>query len=56
VGADPYRWYLDMKRTRPLHTSGFGMGVERFICWLAGHDDIRDCQILPRLYGVDIVP
>lgn len=56
VAADPYSWYLEMKRARPLLTSGFGMGVERFICWLAGHDDIRDCQVLPRLYGVDIVP
>lgn len=56
VAAEPYQWYLDMKRVQPIRTSGFGMGVERFICWLAGHDDIRDCQVLPRLYGVDIIP
>lgn len=56
VASEPYQWYLDMKRVQPIRTSGFGMGVERFVCWLAGHDDIRDCQVLPRLYGVDIIP
>ena len=56
VSVEPYHWYIEMKRTRPILTSGFGMGVERFLLWLSGHDDIRDCQILPRLYGVDIVP
>jgi asparaginyl-tRNA synthetase len=56
VSPEQYEWYLNMKKTRPLHTSGFGMGIERFILWLTGHDDIRDCQILPRLNGIPIVP
>ena len=56
VPPEDYEWYITMKKQRPMHTSGFGMGVERFILWLTGHDDIRDCQILPRLNGLNIVP
>jgi aspartyl/asparaginyl-tRNA synthetase len=56
VSPEGYEWYINMKKLRPLHTSGFGMGVERFILWLVEHDDIRDCQILPRLNGLNIIP
>lgn len=51
-----YDWYLKMKEIYPLKTSGFGMGIERFILWLTKQDDIRDCQILPRFKGKNIVP
>lgn len=56
VETDPYQWYLDMKSAYPMQTSGFGMGVERFLQWVLGHQDIRDLQILPRFNGVSIVP
>lgn len=56
VPPEDYEWYITMKKQRPMHTSGFGMGVERFILWLTGHNDIRDCQILPRLNGLNIIP
>ncbi|MBE6447961.1 MAG: asparaginase [Alphaproteobacteria bacterium] len=45
---DGYQWYYDMKKSFPLQTSGFGMGIERFILWLLNHDDIRDCMLLIR--------
>ncbi|MER5853703.1 asparagine synthetase A [Streptomyces sp. NPDC002012] len=56
VSEDPYGWYLAMRERRPLHTSGFGMGVERFLMWALDHHDIRDLQILTRVNGVDCVP
>ena len=56
VAAEDYDWYSTMKKVHPLHTSGFGLGVERYILWLIGHDDIRDCQILPRLNGINVIP
>jgi asparaginyl-tRNA synthetase len=56
VESAPYQWYLDMKRSYPMQTSGFGMGVERFLQWVLGHQDIRDLQILPRFNGIPIVP
>jgi len=52
VSSEPYGWYIYMKEKYPLQTSGFGMGVERFFLWLLKHDDIRDCQLLPRFNGI----
>ena len=37
-------------------TSGFGMGIERFLAWVLRHDDIRDMQILPRVNGKAVIP
>lgn len=51
-----YAWYVSLKNSWPLRTSGFGMGIERFLMWLLRHDDIRDMQIFPRQNGRDIVP
>ncbi len=56
VSENEYKWYIEMKDEYPMQTSGFGMGVERFILWLTKKDDIRDCQILPRFLGQDIIP
>lgn len=56
VRSEEYSWYIEMKNKYPMKTSGFGMGIERFILWLIKHDDIRDCQILPRFNGINIVP
>lgn len=53
VSEEPYEWYIYMKEKYPIQTSGFGMGIERFILWLLKHDDIRDCQLLPRFNGVE---
>jgi uncharacterized protein DUF4145 len=35
-------------RTVPMRTSGFGLGIERFLLWVLGHDDIRDIPLVPR--------
>lgn len=56
VSVDEYRWYVEMKDQRPMLTSGFGMGIERFLMWIMKHEDIRDLQILPRFNGVSIEP
>ena len=31
------------------------MGIERYILWLTNQRDIRDCQILPRFNGKEII-
>jgi aspartyl/asparaginyl-tRNA synthetase len=56
VSPDGYSWYTQMKNHKPLLTSGFGLGVERFFMWLTGATDIRDCEILVRRYGKNIAP
>jgi aspartyl/asparaginyl-tRNA synthetase len=49
VPEHEYAWYVDMKQEMPLRTSGFGMGVERFLMWVLHHDDIRDIPLVSRV-------
>ncbi|MEV0123771.1 asparagine synthetase A [Streptomyces sp. NPDC050703] len=56
VAEEDYAWYLRMRELRPMQTSGFGLGVERFFLWLLRHDDIRDLQMLQRVNGRQINP
>ena len=56
VDVAPYEWYIKMKEEYPMKTAGFGMGTERFILWLLQHNDIRDCQLLPRFNGEIFIP
>jgi asparaginyl-tRNA synthetase len=52
VDEEAYSWYLWMKHHRPLETAGFGLGVERFLCWALRHNDVRDIHPMVRLKGV----
>lgn len=56
VNPKGYDWYISMKQTHPLTTSGFGMGMERFLLWVLKHNDIRDCQIIARMDGATMSP
>uniref|UniRef100_A0AAY4APC4 Aminoacyl-tRNA synthetase class II (D/K/N) domain-containing protein n=1 Tax=Denticeps clupeoides TaxID=299321 RepID=A0AAY4APC4_9TELE len=39
VPEDSYKWYINMRQVIPLSTSGWGMGTERYLCWLLQHSD-----------------
>ncbi|XP_077476109.1 uncharacterized protein LOC144089108 [Stigmatopora argus] len=56
VPEQTYKWYTDMREVKPLLTSGWGMGTERYLCWLLQHNDVRDIQIIPRLKGTKYMP
>lgn len=56
INEKDYIWYLNMKKNHPLHTSGFGMGIERFFMWLLKCEDIRNLQIFLRMNGKTILP
>lgn len=56
VPEEDYDWYVRMKTERPMLTSGFGLGVERWLMWLLRHDDIRDLQLVPRINGLTLTP
>lgn len=49
--ADPYQWYLDLRRYGSVPHSGFGLGLERFIAWITGRPHIRECIPFPRTIG-----
>lgn len=56
VLPDEYEWYLEMKKQFPMQTSGFGMGIERFLMWVLKATDIRNMQICLRFNGKNILP
>lgn len=51
VKSEEYMWYIEMKKQFPLQTSGFGMGVERFLMWVLNAKDIRNMQVCLRFNG-----
>ena len=44
-----YEWYFDLRRYGSVPHSGFGLGLERLIMWLAKLDHIRDATPFPRM-------
>lgn len=56
VPGSDYAWYIAMKDSYPMLTSGFGLGVERWLMWVLDHDDIRDMQLVQRVNGVSLTP
>jgi asparaginyl-tRNA synthetase len=39
---DSYQWYLDLRKYGSVPHSGFGMGIERTVCWICGIHHIRE--------------
>lgn len=56
VHPDSYGWYIKIREEKHVLTSGWGIGVERFLAWVLHHDDIRDLTIIPRLKGFTFAP
>ncbi len=48
LNPDDYKWYLDLRKYGTVPHSGFGLGVERLVMWIAGLDHIRDATPFPR--------
>ena len=57
ISADSYEWYIEL-RNQPSYrmTSGFGLGIERFLAWALGKPSIQDVSLYPRLKGVKSFP
>lgn len=51
-----YTWYIQMKDAFPMQTSGFGLGVERWLQWLTKTGDIRNLQLVPRVHDFPTIP
>jgi asparaginyl-tRNA synthetase len=45
---EPYQWYVDLRRWGAVPHSGFGLGVERTVQWIAGIPHIREAIPFPR--------
>jgi asparaginyl-tRNA synthetase len=49
--AQAFRWYIDLRRYGSVPHSGFGLGVERTVAWIAGIHHIREVEPFPRMLG-----
>jgi asparaginyl-tRNA synthetase len=51
LDMEDYEWYLDLRRYGTVPHSGFGMGIERLVTWIAGIHHIRETIPFPRMLG-----
>ena len=57
ISVKPYEWYIKLRKNKKYKTtSGFGLGVERFIAWALAKDNIRDVILYPRLKNIKTYP
>ncbi len=45
---EAYEWYKDLRRYGTVPHSGFGIGVERTLAWIAGIEHVRETIPFPR--------
>jgi len=49
LSEEAYHWYMDLRRYGSVPHSGFGLGIERTLAWIAGLEHVRETIPFPRL-------
>ncbi|GEK57871.1 asparagine--tRNA ligase [Marinococcus halophilus] len=49
LSEEAYGWYLDLRKYGTVPHSGFGLGLERTVGWIAGTEHVRETIPFPRL-------
>ncbi len=48
---EAFAWYMDIRKYGSVPHSGFGLGIERTVTWIAGIHHVRETNPFPRTLG-----
>jgi asparaginyl-tRNA synthetase len=49
LSEEDFQWYLDLRRFGSVPHAGYGLGLERFLTWIAGTEHVREAIPYPRM-------